>query len=204
MVSDWLASMLSANQKPDWKRLVTLHGFYHVIFLCSLFIYIYIHMRHQLLMLSHVNMFLLTFSIMIGMLLYDYPDSKVHGTNMGPTWGLSAPDGPHVGPMNLAIKVWFFIFHSWRALHLHVFHAFAGPALRCTADCDALLYLCSDWDASKCHVRRTFWLCQKEFFYKAMVDVLLILKFWKNQPDILIIMIHVESEFLCYVWLIVT
>ena len=24
---------------------------------------------------------------------------------MGPTWVLSAPDGPHVGPMNLAIRV---------------------------------------------------------------------------------------------------
>ena len=33
-----------------------------------------------------------------------YPDSKVHGANMGPTWVLSAPDRPHVGPMNLAIK----------------------------------------------------------------------------------------------------
>ena len=32
------------------------------------------------------------------------PDSKVHGTNMGPIWVLSAPDGPHVGPMNIAIK----------------------------------------------------------------------------------------------------
>ena len=32
-------------------------------------------------------------------------DSKVHGANMGPTWVLSAPDGPHVGPMNLAIRV---------------------------------------------------------------------------------------------------
>ena len=31
------------------------------------------------------------------------PDSKVHGANMGPTWVLSAPDGPHVGPMNIAI-----------------------------------------------------------------------------------------------------
>ena len=30
------------------------------------------------------------------------PDSKVHGANMGPTWVLSAPDGPHVGPMNPA------------------------------------------------------------------------------------------------------
>ena len=31
-------------------------------------------------------------------------DSKVRGANMGPTWVLSAPDGPHVGPMNLAIR----------------------------------------------------------------------------------------------------
>ena len=32
------------------------------------------------------------------------PDSKVHGANMGPTWVLSAPDGSHVVPMNLAIR----------------------------------------------------------------------------------------------------
>ena len=32
------------------------------------------------------------------------PDSKVHGANMGPTWVLSSPDGPHVDPMNLAIR----------------------------------------------------------------------------------------------------
>ena len=32
------------------------------------------------------------------------PDSKVHGANMGPTWVLPAPDGPHVGPMNLVIR----------------------------------------------------------------------------------------------------
>ena len=32
------------------------------------------------------------------------PDSKVHGANMGPTWVLSAPNGPHVGPMNLVIR----------------------------------------------------------------------------------------------------
>ena len=33
------------------------------------------------------------------------PDRKVHGANMGPTWVLSIPGGPHVGPMNLAIWV---------------------------------------------------------------------------------------------------
>ena len=34
-----------------------------------------------------------------------FPDSKVHGANMGPTWFLSAPGGPHVGPMHLTIGV---------------------------------------------------------------------------------------------------
>ena len=33
------------------------------------------------------------------------PDSEIHGANMGPTWVLSAPDRPHVGAMNLAIRV---------------------------------------------------------------------------------------------------
>ena len=37
------------------------------------------------------------------------PGSKVHGTNMGPTWVLPAPDRPHVGPMNLAIRG----YHCW-------------------------------------------------------------------------------------------
>ena len=36
--------------------------------------------------------------------LPDDPDNKVHGAYLGPTWVLSAPDGPHVGPMNLAIR----------------------------------------------------------------------------------------------------
>ena len=34
-----------------------------------------------------------------------YPDSKVHGANMGPTWGRQDPGGPHVGHVNLAIWV---------------------------------------------------------------------------------------------------
>ena len=32
------------------------------------------------------------------------PDSKIHGANMGPTWVLSAPVEPQVGPMNFAIR----------------------------------------------------------------------------------------------------
>ena len=32
------------------------------------------------------------------------PDRKVHGANIGLTWVLSAPNGPHVGPTNLAVR----------------------------------------------------------------------------------------------------
>ena len=45
-------------------------------------------------------------SVLSGITSYGWvnnPDSQVHGANMGPTWVLSAPDGPRVGPMNLAI-----------------------------------------------------------------------------------------------------
>ena len=40
-----------------------------------------------------------------GTILQAYPDSKVHGANMGPIWGRQDPGGPHVGPINFAIWV---------------------------------------------------------------------------------------------------
>ena len=45
------------------------------------------------------------------------PGSKVHGANMGPTWVLSAPDGPHVGPMTLAIRD-LSLGHHWESRDL--------------------------------------------------------------------------------------
>ena len=33
-----------------------------------------------------------------------FPDSKVRGAKMGPTWVLSAPDGPHVGPHEICYQ----------------------------------------------------------------------------------------------------
>ena len=40
---------------------------------------------------------------------YDHvPDSKVPGANMGPTWVLSAPDGPHDGPWTLLSGMSYF------------------------------------------------------------------------------------------------
>ena len=42
-----------------------------------------------------------------------YPDSKVHGANVGPIWSRQDPGGPHVGPMNVAI--WVCILYVWFA-----------------------------------------------------------------------------------------
>ena len=39
----------------------------------------------------------------------DLPDGTTHGPVKGPTWALSAPDGPHVGLVNLAIRVLSFL-----------------------------------------------------------------------------------------------
>ena len=46
-----------------------------------------------------------------------YPDNKIHGANIGPTWILSAPDGPHIGPMNLTIRE-VFASNAWYILEL--------------------------------------------------------------------------------------
>ena len=46
------------------------------------------------------------------MVLNGFADSKVHGTNTGGTAILSAPDGPHIGPMKLAIRVIGKLIHA--------------------------------------------------------------------------------------------
>ena len=46
------------------------------------------------------------------MSIVTFLNSKVQGANMGPTWVLSAPDWPHVGPMSLAIWVVTHIVHG--------------------------------------------------------------------------------------------
>ena len=42
----------------------------------------------------------------------EYPDSKVHGANMGPTWGRQDLGGLHVDPMNLAMREYFQPVHT--------------------------------------------------------------------------------------------
>ena len=46
----------------------------------------------------------------ISSILISYPDSKLHGANMGPIWGRQDPGGPHVGPVNLTI--WVFLLYD--------------------------------------------------------------------------------------------
>ena len=46
----------------------------------------------------------------------NFPDNKVQVAHMGPTWVLSAPGGPHVGPMNLAIRVLMQSVTKWLIL----------------------------------------------------------------------------------------
>ena len=43
-----------------------------------------------------------------------YPDSKVHGANMGPIWDRQDPGEPHVGPMNFVI--WVYGIKWWKSL----------------------------------------------------------------------------------------
>ena len=75
------------------------------------------YMRHGYVIMSHISVQnLITYPCHMFLLLvlkssynpyygrYSVPDSKVHGANMGPTWVLSAPDGHHIVPMNLAIR----------------------------------------------------------------------------------------------------
>ena len=58
-----------------------------------------------LLNINWANMETVSYVIMISIYLIDYPDSKVHGANMGPSWGRQDPGGSHVGHMNLVIWV---------------------------------------------------------------------------------------------------
>ena len=47
------------------------------------------------------------------------PDSKVHGSSMGPIWGRQDPGGPNVGPMNFAIwsVIWIDGWHQYYKQH---------------------------------------------------------------------------------------
>ena len=56
---------------------------------------------------------LCSYELLFSSLRQYIPDSKVQGANMGSIWALLAPDGPHVDPMNLAIRDPTNYAHGW-------------------------------------------------------------------------------------------
>ena len=42
-----------------------------------------------------------------------FPNNKVRGANMGPTWGRQDPGVPHVGHVKLAIWVYYIVDTLW-------------------------------------------------------------------------------------------
>ena len=55
-----------------------------------------------------------------------FPDSKVHGANMGSILGRQDPGGPHVGPMNFAI--WVMLSCSVKNSKIYsAYHCVSGP-----------------------------------------------------------------------------
>ena len=78
------------------------HNNIHIYLLCITLFYIsYLYLSYWLI---SVKVAVASWALSICMIAPVLnPDSKDHGAKMGPTWVLSAPSGPHVGPMNLAI-----------------------------------------------------------------------------------------------------
>ena len=57
-------------------------------------------LQKGVIVIDSVSLFITLFVMCSG----NVPDITVHGANMGPNWVLSAPDGPPISPMNLAIR----------------------------------------------------------------------------------------------------
>ena len=73
-------------------------------------------------------------------MLWSIHDSKVHGANMGPTWGRQDPGGSHVGAVNLA---------SWDAHEQHWFIVVAwgcstsfSHCIRNNSHLSSMIYCC--------------------------------------------------------------
>ena len=68
-----------------------------------------IHMyRHVNYLIKHILKMLYSTEIYMSQItkcvLHSNPDSKAHEANMGPTWVLSAPDGPNVGRIYVGVQ----------------------------------------------------------------------------------------------------
>ena len=85
-----------------------------------------------------------------------FPDNIVHGTNMGPTWALSAPDGPHVGPM---LAPWILLSGLFTLAVLYLTLKMRGPSypgMIMSVSCLLMPWLL----ASPGHHQQWYWLCK--------------------------------------------
>ena len=81
----------------------------------------------------------------------NFPDGKIHQANMGPTLVLSAPGGPHVGPMNLAVRACW-----WNTMDVPLKHGSLGDKsldkwFPHTEDSNALKWHHNERDGVSCH-----------------------------------------------------
>ena len=67
------------------------------------------------------------------------PDSKAHGANMGPTWDRQDPGGPHVGPMNFAVReICWSLPTTYISYQHHIYTT--GPCRNCNDLCTEVNY----------------------------------------------------------------
>ena len=75
-----------------------------------------------------------------------FPDSKVHGANMGPTWGREDPGGPHVGPWTLLsgfTPKWWKHWFPWKSYNSNI----DLISMKIMVDCGG--YIDSNWMTTK-------------------------------------------------------
>ena len=80
------------------------------------------------------------------------PESKVHGTNVGPTWVLSAPDGPHFGPMNLGYQCLVSVLDGFKPVDVYISKS-GNSNINTRCHRDHFVYAPSQWEMTlQCNV----------------------------------------------------
>ena len=92
------------------RSLPTYYTYSHII--SRIFISNFISIIKPIIRICTLLRIFIHFMILGTWVLCNTPESKVLGANIGPNWVPSAPDGPHVGLMNLAIRDVIFSFES--------------------------------------------------------------------------------------------
>ena len=112
------------------------------------------------------------------------PDSKFHGANTGPTLFLLAPGGPHVNPMNLAIRECYLESQQSRNQHT--------PSPK--------LFLC--WLL----IRSFSFYSMKNYYCICRIMVFIWLDWnesgWPFAIMIIIKFLDTKDVLICYVWLV--